>query len=196
MSRQITVDIESFGTTPGNVITSIGAVEFFPEAGIFGEEFHLAINTTDSLLHGMTIDPTGVTWWRKQSSMAREAITTNPTTLKSALHLLTDFLTCPETHVIPKNMPIWARGTNFDPVMLDAAFKAIGSEAPWKYWQWRDMRTLLKVCEEYKGYVEPKRTDTAHDALDDCRHQARVVTECLALLQPDPSPILVSVVAA
>lgn len=195
MSRHVMIDIETVGKKPGNAIVSIGALEFFPEAGVFGEEFHFAINLTDSLLHGLTVDPGTVSWWRKQPQLAQQAITDNPTSLKSALHLLTQFLHCPETHVIPKNMPIWCRGTNFDPVMLEAAFAAAGMDLPWKYWQWRDMRTLLKVCEEYKGYSEPARDDTAHDALDDCRHQARVVTQCLALMSPLPAPNLLSVMA-
>jgi hypothetical protein len=102
----------------------------FPEAGVIGEEFHFAINLTDCLLHGLTVDPGTVTWWRKQSQEAKQAITDNPTSLKSALHLLTQFLHCPETHVIPKNMPIWCRGTNFDPVMLEAAFSAASMDLP------------------------------------------------------------------
>ena len=163
MSRHVMIDIETMGNKPGCAVVSIGALEFYPEAGVIGETFHFSVNLTDALLHGLTIDQGTVKWWGNQSPEAKRAITDNPTTLKSALHLLTQFLHCPETHVIPKNMPIWCRGTSFDPVMLDAAFAAAGMTAPWQYWQWRDMRTLLKVCEEYKGYVEPKRTDTAHD---------------------------------
>lgn len=195
MSRHIMIDLETFGTAPGSAIVSIGALEFYPEAGVIGETMHVSVNLTDSMLAGMTTDAKTLKWWSGQSAEAKNAITENPTTLKHALYLLTQFLHCPETHVIPKNMPIWCRGTSFDPVMLEPAFTAAGMKSPWQYWQWRDMRTLLKVCEECKGYKEPRRSDVAHDALDDCRHQALIVTECLALLSPAPAPNLLVAVA-
>jgi len=194
MSRHIMIDLETFGTKPGSAIASIGALEFFPEAGVIGQELHVAVNVTTCLLAGLTIDAGTVKWWQKQSEGARNAITESPEALDVSLRMLNDLLIDPELHVVPDHLVIWCRGTSFDPGMLEAAYAAAGMKPLWKYWQWRDMRTLLKVCEEYRGYVEPARTDIAHDALDDCRHQTRVVTECLALLQPHPAPNLLSVV--
>lgn len=196
MSRHVMIDLETLSLKPGGAIASIGALEFYPEANVIGKELHIAVNTTSCLLAGLTVDPGTVNWWKKQSAMAREAITDNPATLQAALRMLNDLLIDPDLHIVPDGIVIWCRGTSFDPVMLEAAFEAAGMKPLWKYWQWRDMRTLLKVCEECFGYMEPARSDTAHDALDDCRHQSRIVTECLALLMPKPAPILVSAVAA
>lgn len=188
MTRHIMIDLETLGTKPGSVIASIGAIEFFPEAGVTGEELHVAVNTTSALLAGLTTDAGTVKWWQNQNPQAQDSITNNPATLGTALSLLTTMLQDRETFSLDAELKIWCRGTSFDQPMLDAAYAALKQPAPWKYWQWRDMRTLLKVCEEHMGYRERVRADVKHDALDDARHQAHVVMDCLRLLMQHPQP--------
>lgn len=73
---------------------------------------------------------------------------------------------------------VWANSPSFDCELLEAAYDAVGLEAPWDFYQERDYRTLsslpVAVDVEFEG-VE-------HDALDDAKHQALVAAETLARL--------------
>jgi len=63
--------------------------------------------------------------------------------------------------------------------ILESAYRALDceAEAPWDYWQCRDVRTLRKCAPAWPD--DREHEGVAHDALDDARHQARCVAECL-----------------
>lgn len=110
----VMVDIESLGLKPGAVILSIGAVQF-SDAG-FGASFYRAIDVFDSLMHGLTINPETVEWWRKQSAEARGALMSDPHPLDAALQDFAKFL-----DRRPLETEVWAKGPDFDLVLLEAA---------------------------------------------------------------------------
>jgi exodeoxyribonuclease VIII len=64
---------------------------------------------------------------------------------------------------------VWSHGSNFDIVILENAYKAIGQAAWWKYSNVRDTRTLFDLAEH--KYV----SKGGHDALDDAMRQAEAV---------------------
>jgi hypothetical protein len=65
------IDLETFGTKPGAVLRSIGALQFDPRTGI-GEEFYRNITEEDQLELGAHKDPNTVAWWAKQSEESQD----------------------------------------------------------------------------------------------------------------------------
>jgi len=177
---ELSVDIETLGTYPGNVVLSIGACAFDVDRGLFEEqELSLKISLLDSLFCGFEIDPDTLEWWRKQPEEARQALETGlHHTVKESLVELAVFKRAHCAQVCR----VWMKGPSFDGVLLKAMAKKVGVALPWDYWEERDVRT---ICD---GIDEPKRVlDTKHDALDDAIHQAYMVR--VALLRRGIPPL-------
>lgn len=188
MNPHAMIDLETFGTTPGSAILTIGAVRFDPATGEVGETFYESISLVSSLLAGLTVDPDTVTWWRKQSPEAKAALEEKDSLpLAVALESFSRWLLNGEAWVTFSDAPmVWCKGVSFDFPLLAAAYRAAGAVAPWKFYNERDCRTLFKLCEELYGYKLPKPAGIAHSALDDARHQAEQVIACLRLMSPAP----------
>lgn len=168
----VMVDTETAGTTPGSAILSIGAVMFGP-AGL-GEEFYAPISLASCTAVGLTIDPSTITWWMKQSDAARAAaFRDDAEPLPAVLEQFTVWF-----NLVEAERP-WAQGANFDPPLLEAAYRACGMTPPWKYWAVRDTRTLYELAD-----VKVDRArGTHHHALDDARAQAEAAVVALQRLQ-------------
>jgi len=172
------VDIESFGAESGSVVVSIGACVFDPDK--IGEHFYRALDVTDSLLYGLTIDVDTMTWWRGQHPDAKGALRPQVRLMDG----LADF-----ARFVGEADEVWAKGPDFDLVLLDAVYRATGQRIPWKYRNARDVRTMLSLV------PPPPDPDpgTKHHALHDAIRQARQVQFALANLKPgqsthNPSP--------
>lgn len=167
----VMVDIETLGTKPGSVILSIGACRF-DEDGV-GGRFYRAIDVFDSLMHGLKVDEATVGFWRLQSPEARGV-------LKPAhylLDVLADFADFYKARAIDEPPPcLWAKGPDFDLVMLEAAYAAAGQKKPWSYRAARDVRTVLALGRYPSVPVE----GTKHNALDDAVNQANQVRAAAA----------------
>lgn len=168
----VMIDTETLGTTPGSAILSIGAVMFGP-AGL-GEEFYAPISLASCTAAGLTIDPSTVAWWMKQSDAARAAaFRDDAEPLPAVLEQFTDWF-----NLVEAERP-WAQGATFDPPLLEAAYRACGMTPPWKFWNVRDTRTLYDLAD-----VKVDRArGTHHNALDDARAQAEAAVVALQRLQ-------------
>lgn len=168
----VMIDTETLGTAPGSAILSIGAVMFGP-AGL-GEEFYAPISLASCTAAGLTIDPGTVAWWMKQSEAARAAaFRDDAEPLAAVLEQFTCWL-----NLVDAERP-WAQGANFDPPLLEAAYRACGMTPPWKYWDVRDTRTLYDLA----GVRVDRARGTHHNALDDARAQAEAAVVALQRLQ-------------
>ena len=158
--KHVMVDIETLGGKPGSVILSIGAVQFAPPY----EEFYRRIDLADSLLKGFSIDLTTAKWWSEQSADAQRAAfyETDGYAVDIAL---ADF-----ARFVDKNTCLWAKGPDFDCVLLDAAYQKLGKKIPWSYRHTRDCRTIYAL-----SGVHEERVGTDHNALDDAKSQAAAV---------------------
>jgi hypothetical protein len=154
------VDIETLGTRPGAVIVSIGGV-FFDDDGI-DKPFYSAIDVFSSLMAGLVVDTEAVAWWRKQSNEARGPLLNGRHGLGAALQ---DF-----ARWIDGAVTVWAKGPDFDLVLLQAAYELLGQQIPWSYRNARDVRTVLALAD-----VDPIKSGTKHHALDDAKAQAESV---------------------
>lgn len=182
---RVMVDLETLGTKPGSVILSIGAVVFDEEDKMLGRSFYVTINQGSSQRAGLAIDEGTVKWWALQSEDARQVLYGTAGNAGPLLHdalvsfgmwleamtgttraLYGDHLYNPE-HL--KNIEIWGNGSDFDNVILAAAYQAVGLPLPWQFYNNRCYRTLKNLFPQHKM---AKRIGTYHNALDDAKSQA------------------------
>lgn len=178
---QVSIDLETLGTSPDSVILSIGAAAVCAETGQI-VKFYGAC-AVDSQQH-RTISKSTLDWWDSQSAEARVALdfarSDDCPSLQSTLKTLTDWLAkLGETH----DVYVWGNGSDFDIAMLNHAYKQISDFVPWNFRSSRDMRTLRDIC--LRLGLEPKikaavsRNGTHHNALDDAEYQAGIIMESL-----------------
>lgn len=168
--RDIMIDIETLGTTAGSVILSIGAVGFCPVDRVLGARHYGVVSIASSLSLGATVDSETVAWWAKRTPAAQrvlfEALDPNASSLPDALDRLSDYLIAQGS---PADLRIWGNGSDFDNVLLVAAYAQAGRKQPWRFYNHRCFRTLKNL---FPGH-EPVREGEHHNALDDAEHQAR-----------------------
>ena len=157
----VMVDIETLGTEPGCVILSVAAVRFNLETGVISDKFMKVVNIDSCIKLGLGVDGGTLTWWFNQSEEAREHLKGKSNTIKSVLHSLSQFFR-PDDQV-------WGNSARFGLGVLADAYKRVGEKLPWKFWNERDVRTLVSFKPEVKNEVvfegEP------HNPIDDCIHQ-------------------------
>lgn len=167
--RDVMVDIETLGGKPGSVVASIGAV-YFGDDGL-GHEFYRVVDVLDSLLAGLRVDDDTLAWWRGQSTEAKAALRAQDAR-RSLDEALQDFSRFMDQHSGPEWTRVWAKGPDFDLVLLQAAYEAAGQKIPWKYRNARDVRTVLGLV-DISSVVIPHAGK--HHALADARFQAQQV---------------------
>lgn len=174
--KRVMIDLETLGTAPGCVVLSIGAVEF-DDDGAGPEVMTCVINKADSLRRGLAVDPNTEAWWEKQSEEARcvLAMADDPALSRSLVYALGMF----EDYLVrrggPDGVEVWGNGADFDNAILAACYRAVGLEAPWKFWNNRCYRTLKALHPE----IKLERVGTYHNALDDAVTQAEHATRLL-----------------
>jgi hypothetical protein len=176
----VMIDLETLGTRSNAVILSIGAVQFDLIGNMPICRFHKGIDIQSCLDWGLQVDGATIEWWMNQKDENIKRIV--GLEKRSLVEVLNDFevkmLSCFEQYIrSDKNVYVWSQGSNFDIVLLENAYKAIGKKAWWKYSNVRDTRTLFDVA-NYK-YV----AKGGHDALDDALNQAKAVAEAYQQLK-------------
>ena len=162
----IMVDIETLSTASNASILSIGAVYFDAKLKRKGPTYYANVDTNTCKELGLDIDPETVLWWFKRDESARNAVMTKPQDIKKVLMEFRAYV-----RQGGANVKLWANGSNFDTVILDSAYKAAGLDTPWKFYNVRDVRTIVDLDNNRVKY-EVKRTGTYHNALDDAITQA------------------------
>jgi 3' exoribonuclease, RNase T-like len=192
-TKHISIDIETMGVKANAAIISIGAVLFDPQetvvAALGGGTFYRKVDLASSIRAGLQVDASTIMWWMQQSDDARaEFARKDKDNPRNALYeVLGDLVTWFEAHggywgpegnsiqtPMRGDLRVWAKGPDFDCVILESAFAACQLKTPWKYSEKRDVRT---ICEA--AGVEPNdfTVGTKHNALVDAVAQARAVQE-------------------
>lgn len=172
MQSHIMVDLETFGTAPGSVIRSIGAVVFDIKTGKLGSEFYANITRESCEAAGMTVDQDTVNWWnRSENRLAQESLMKDQRDFEQVGK---DFCRwyARQCSGLTK-VAMWSQGSNFDGVLLEAALRKVGLRPPWKFYHALDTRTAYFMGDFDSFSV--KRAGTYHNALDDAKHQALCV---------------------
>nr|WP_273908481.1 exonuclease [Enterobacter bugandensis] len=172
------VDIESMGKKPGAPIVSIGAVFFDPASGQTGPEFYKVISLESAMEWGGVPDASTILFWLKATPEARsEIIMDHAIPLDDALLQFKDFIA--ENAANGKDtVQVWGNGATFDNVLLEDSYARTGISCPWKYWNNRDVRTIVELGRAV-GYTprhEIPFEGEPHKAISDARHQVKYVS--------------------
>jgi hypothetical protein len=166
--QHVMLDLETLGTSTVAAPISIGAVIFDPfKQGHVGGEFELFIDPADAQRVGMRVEWDTVKWWMDgRQDVPRALLLKNmrdALDLPTVLGLFRDFLGTERTIM-------WGNGAGFDNVILGNAYRAIGEEQPWKFYDDRCFRTIKNLAPDIE---KPNLGLVAHSALNDAKVQAR-----------------------
>lgn len=171
MTTHIMLDIETFGTRVGSIVTSVAFVRFNDEAHC---AFNLSIPDQQAL--GLTSDAATLAWWEQQDPVAKQMALANPLPLASALPYIATWLNWATGG---DDWQIWCHGATFDCPLLGELYRLAGIECPWKFWQVRDTRTLYDLAAvNPKDYAVPP----PHVALNDAIGQTRAAVAAMQIL--------------
>ncbi|QJI52284.1 hypothetical protein [Cronobacter phage JC01] len=163
--RDVMIDIETLGRSPGCSVLSIGAVAFDRYTGEIGETFYCCMGYENARAFGH-VDPDTLEWWQKQSDAAKQdAFNGSDNPRESALKFI---------QWLDGNDLVWGNGSVFDITILEAWFAQLHLPTPWKFWNIRDVRTAVDLAG-----INPlkfEREGTFHNALDDAIHQVKYMS--------------------
>lgn len=162
ISREVVLDLETLGVTPGCVVLSIGACTVDQRY-----TFYRAINIQDSLAQCFHKEAATEEWWKEQqikNPKAAEAVISGPYTVREALGEFAYWY-----KELIGATAIWGNGSDFDRPILAAAYKLVGMEVPWSYRHARCFRTLKAL---YSDVETPTFAGIKHHALDDALNEA------------------------
>ncbi|ENF1375649.1 3'-5' exoribonuclease [Escherichia coli] len=176
----LSVDLETMGTNPDAPINSIGGKFFDPTTGEMGPEFSKAIDLETS---GGIIDRKTIKRWAKRSREAQSAIFTDEIPLDDALLQLREFI---NENSGESFVQIWGNGANFDNVILRRSYERQGIPCPWRYYNDRDVRTIVELGNSigFDVRMAIPFEGERHNALDDARYQAKYVSAIWQKLIP------------
>lgn len=171
-------DLETLGTEPDAPILSIGACKFDIDTGEILQQFYFPIGWHEAVMNqpGRVPCKDTIEWWHKQEPAAFNAVHTSDGDLRTALDCYLRFIG--EDDVLP-----WSNGATFDTVILEDALKKLGLGVPWKFWNVRDVRTVVDLASEFVDRRSLKFEGTRHNALDDAVHQAKYVSRMWNVLR-------------
>ena len=153
------IDLETLSTHCNAAIVSIGAVKF-DKNGI-SDRFKINVDAKSCKEHGLHIDKETIAWWSTQSPEARHLWMTDPVSLPEAIEAF-------DAWYGAKSLWTFGYGANFDIVLMESAYAAVGKKEPWKYFDIMCMRTICNLLNS-----KPDRSQgVAHDALVDAENQA------------------------
>lgn len=168
--RDLMVDLETWGTRPGCIIRSIGAVQFDRHSGKIGNEFYAVVTEKSQKKLKMHRDPSTEAWWLKpeQEHAHRQLVeAADQLDITEALNRFINFFRDARVQYI------WSQGSNFDEPIIVHAMHLCKLPEPWKFWDTRDTRTAYDMAGFNPRTI--KRAGTYHNALDDAKHQAECV---------------------
>lgn len=157
---QVMVDLETMSQKSNAAIASIGAVKF--ENGLIIDKFYCTVDIKSCKDVGLNIQKETVEWWSKQNPAALAELRKNNISIQEALDNFREWYG-------KKSLWTWSNGAGFDNVILENAYRAIGEDTPWKFYDSRCYRTVKAII----NIEEEERQGTHHNALDDAVHQAR-----------------------
>jgi exodeoxyribonuclease VIII len=167
--KNVMLDLETMGNSSNSAIIAIGAVVFDEENLRLDDKFYVTIDLKSNIDAGLQVDPDTIMWWMKQSDAARSQFEDTTHGLEAALAAFSTW--------IPGDAIVWGNGAAFDNVILGNAYKALGLNQPWAFWNDRCYRTVKSMYPE----VKMKRLGTYHCAVDDAVSQAAHLMEILKI---------------
>lgn len=78
----------------------------------------------------------------------------------------------------PDSVQVWGNGATYDNVLLEASYDRTGIPCPWKFWNNRDVRTIVELGKAVgcKPRYEIPFEGEPHKAISDAHHQIKYVS--------------------
>ena len=161
------IDIEGLGTGPDTTILTIAAQGFEPLGDGYYNEHSFYVRVDLESQEGRSIQQGTIDWWATQPAESREEAFAedNRIPLRQALEELGKLA----WHA----RRIWANGPTYDMNILEHAYKSLGMNIPWQFYNVRDARTV------YSLYPDLPKPPTSHHALEDTRKQIDILQQTL-----------------
>lgn len=178
--KDVMVDLETLGQTPGAKILSIGAVVFDTDG--LSHEFYCEVRRDSQ--GGLLEDPDTLEWWLKQNAAARDRLFEDRDDKLDLDVALINFgnwmgdVAGLDAKGVPQTY-VWGNGGDFDNAFLQVAYKQLDIPTPWHFWNNRCYRTLKGQWRE----ILLKRQGVYHNALDDAKSQAEHAVAILNHIQ-------------
>jgi len=186
------VDLETLGISHGAPIITIGAVLFDPTrcdsvSYHRAHSFYRRVDLTDALKNSEGADPSTIAWWFGQSDAAIKEVIQPGLSLQAVLKDFITFCTdrrptklmsgYPEDlHEWARPTTFWAKSPDFDGKMLEYAFRRFDLPNPFRYDQYRCVRTIQDLAWPNGPGDRPTfDVGTAHNAVDDAVSQTLMV---------------------
>lgn len=172
--KHVSLDIEACG----EVLMSIGAVEFDPRTGESGPHFYCVPSIKEQLDVGLKMDASAFLWWLKQDDAARAAVQTQE---PAGMACARFGLWC------DRDAWVWAYPTSFDLPVIARVFAAFNVQVPWKWTRTMDGRTLWRLAcaiDPAMEKIEKEANPAPHHAMEDAKEQAKWYAKYLGAVKP------------
>ena len=178
----IMVDLETASTKENAAILSWAMVPFFTDGTEFTdtEDFYRVVSLTSCFFAGMDVDKDTQDWWMKQEPKAKSLFlhAEDENIHGVAMEAYTWLSNLAEKY----DLYMWARGLDFDIPKMEWCFsKFVERPLPYKYSHKMDVRTVLKFMQIDQSQFEMQ--GVKHNALDDCKHDIRMIQEAYKWMQ-------------
>lgn len=150
--KDIMLDLETLGTSPGSLILSIGAIAFDRDGA--GLRRHLPVEDLGASFY-ITIDIDCVLRGRLPADACRD--------FNAFVESVAD-----EANADVSQIMVWGNGAIFDNNLLRGLFTKAAVQPAWKWYNDLCFRTLKHVV----AVEAPEHVGTSHNALDDAKTQA------------------------
>lgn len=176
----VMIDIETLGNRATSIPVTIGVAAFSLEGDeVVHDKFQIHVHPGTAQKAGLTMDAGTIMWWMAQSPEAQASlISKSAISLNQALTKLTEYICKIREKNFRMKLNIWGNDPDFDMVILGNAYRALGQEPPWQFWETRSTRTMVELAERLWNFDRKRdfvREGTHHDAADDAEHQAKLV---------------------
>lgn len=136
------------------------------------EGFYVKFDVEDQVRnYGRRIDKGTVKWWGEQGKEARKVLkpSKKDLKLKDAMESFSEY--CEQVGILSDSQ-MYCRGQDFDAPILDSLYDAVGIDKPIRYWNYRDVRTVIQCWTfDRRGQIEDVGYEdifVKHNALHDC----------------------------
>jgi len=187
--NNIMLDLETLSTDSNAVILVIAAIRFNrkeitewnPQSCNQSvltnlDTFYRRIYINSCVELGMDINESTENWWNNLPDDIKYESLVNPDRVRIQQGLYEFSKWVNETN----NNKIWGNGSSFDCVILKNAYKNARLKCPWKYWNERDLRTMVDISNIEKH--ELPQFEEKHNAIYDCYYQIITLAECFKRL--------------
>lgn len=178
--KQICLDIETLSNKSNAAVTQIGALIFDETTGDVSDEFLVNIDIRSLDGYSFHVDYDTLGWWFNQSRDAQQSVYGDhlvKVNIKEALSSFSKWVVA-QHEKYGKNLKVWSHST-FDPPILTNAYYLLGKRMPIRFIDFMDIRTL-DFLTSYTTTIP--RNGVHHNALDDCRYQAKYICKMMGKL--------------